>query len=76
LTATVSAAGIPPGYTLHGLRKTLGKQLAMHGATTRELMDVLGHDNIQHAALYSKEAEQKLMAAAAMAKLINWRKKP
>ena len=69
------AAGIPPGYTLHGLRKTLGKQLAMHGATTRELMDMLGHDNIQHAALYSKEAEQKLMAAAAMAKLINWRKK-
>ena len=22
------AAGIPPGYTLHGLRKTLGKALA------------------------------------------------
>jgi site-specific recombinase XerC len=68
------AAGIPPGYTLHGLRKTLGKQLAQHGATTRQLMDVLGHDNIQHAALYSKEAEQKLMAVAAMEKLINWRR--
>jgi integrase len=71
-----AAAGIPPGYTLHGLRKTLGKQLAQHGATTRQLMDVLGHDNIQHAELYSKEAEQKLMAAAAMAKLVNWRRKP
>lgn len=69
------AASILPGYTLHGLRKTLGKQLAQHGATTRQLMDMLGHDNIAHAALYSKDAEQKLMAAAAMAKLANWRRK-
>jgi site-specific recombinase XerC len=28
-------AGIKPGYTLHGLRKTLGKLLAESGATTR-----------------------------------------
>lgn len=69
------AAGIPPGHTLHGLRKTLGKQLAQHRATTRELMDVLGHDNIAHAELYSREAEQALMAAAAMEKLKNWRRK-
>lgn len=69
------AAGIDPGHTLHGLRKTLGKALAEHGATTRQLMDMLGHDNIEHAELYSREAEQKLMAAAAMAKLANWRRK-
>jgi len=68
------AAGIPPGYTLHGLRKTLGKALAEHAATTRQLMDVLGHDNIEHAELYSREAEQKKMAAAAMEKLMNWRR--
>jgi hypothetical protein len=69
------AAGIPPGHTLHGLRKTLGKALAEHGVTTRELMDVLGHDNIAHAELYSKEAEQRIMAAAGMEKLVNWRRK-
>jgi site-specific recombinase XerC len=68
------AAGIPPGHTLHGLRKTLGKALAEHGATTRELMDILGHDNIEHAELYSREAEQHLMASAAMDKLLNWRR--
>lgn len=68
------AAGMPPGYTLHGLRKTLGKQLAEHEATTRQLMDMLGHDNIAHAELYSREAEQKRMAAAAMEKLLNWRR--
>jgi integrase len=68
------AAGIPPGHTLHGLRKTLGKALAEHGATTRELMDILGHDNIEHAELYSREAEQRLMASAAMEKLLTWRR--
>lgn len=70
------AAGIPPGYTLHGLRKTLGKALAEYEATTRQLMGMLGHDNIEHAELYSREAEQKKLAIAAMGKLANWRRKP
>jgi integrase len=70
------AAGIPPGHTLHGLRKTLGKALAEHGATTRQLMDVLGHEDIKHAELYSREAEQRLMAEAAMEKLMKWRREP
>lgn len=69
------AAGIPPGYTLHGLRKTLGKALAEGQATTRQLMDMLGHTDISHAELYSREAEQRRMAADAMAKLVNWRRK-
>lgn len=69
------AAGIPPGYTLHGLRKTLGKALAEHGATTREIMDLLGHDSIAHAELYSREAEQRILATAGMDKLWNWRRK-
>lgn len=60
------AAGLPPGCTMHGLRKTLGKLLAEGGATTRQLMDVLGHTNIAHAELYSREAEQRAMARAGM----------
>jgi len=70
------AAKIPPGHTLHGLRKTLGKALAEHGATTREIMDLLGHDSIAHAELYSREAEQRILATAGMEKLMNWRRKP
>ena len=70
------AAGIPPGHTLHGLRKTLGKALAEHGATTREIMDLLGHDSSAHAELYSREAEQRILATAGMDKLANWRRKP
>lgn len=61
------AAGLA-GCTMHGLRKTLGKILAEEGATTRELMDVLGHESIQHAELYSREAEQARMAKAGLGK--------
>jgi hypothetical protein len=42
--------------------------LAEAEATTRELMAVLGHD-IAHAELYTREAEQKKLARAAMHKL-------
>ena len=63
------AAGVGKGATLHGLRKTLGKLLAESGATTRELMDILGHDAIAHAELYSREAEQRRLARTGMAKL-------
>jgi integrase len=64
------SAGLPPGYTLHGLRKTLGKLLAEGGATTREIMDTLGHTDIQHAELYSREAEQEVLAKAGMKKVV------
>lgn len=59
-------AGLPPGDTLHGLRKTLGKMLAEGGATTRQIMDTLGHTDIKHAELYSREAEQERMARDGM----------
>jgi integrase len=72
----VHRAGLPPGHSLHGLRKTLGKHLAESGASTRELMAVLGHDDIKHAELYSKEADQKRLAAVAMNKLTKRRGEP
>jgi len=65
-------AGIPPGYSLHGLRKTLGKMLAESGATTREIMSILGHDSIVHAELYTREAEQKKSLPAQVCR--NWRR--
>jgi integrase len=65
-----TAAGLK-GCTMHGLRKTLGKILAEEGATTRELMEVLGHDSMQHAELYSREADQARMARSGMGKAAN-----
>lgn len=63
------AAGIGPGPTLHGLRKTFGKHLAEGSVTTKQLMALLGHDDMEHAELYTREAEQKTLARDGMAKL-------
>ena len=62
-------AGIAPGYTMHGLRKALGVKLAEADATTRQLMEVLGHTNIAFAELYSREASQVRLAYEAMDKV-------
>jgi integrase len=59
------AAGLPEGLSLHGLRKTLGDLAAEGGATTRQAMGLLGHDDIAQAELYSKSADQVRLAVAA-----------
>lgn len=62
-------AGIPSGYTLHGLRKALGVKLAEADASTRQLMETLGHNNIAFAELYSREASQIRLAVQGMDKV-------
>lgn len=52
------AAGLERGRTIHGLRKTLGRLIAEGGGTTRQIMAALGHEDIEHAELYSRDAEQ------------------
>ena len=63
-------AGLPKGLTLHGLRKSLGVYLAEAEASTRQLMDVLGHDDIDHAELYSREASQVRLAVQGMDRVV------
>jgi integrase len=63
-------AGLPAGCTIHGLRKSLGVTLTEAGGTTRQAMAQLGHDDIAHAELYSREAEQARLAVDAMAKVV------
>ena len=65
------AAGLASGHTLHGLRKTLGKMLAEGGASTRQIMDTLGHDDIEHAELYTRAAEQVRLSTEGMDKVIH-----
>jgi len=65
------SAGMQKGCTIHGLRKTLGKRLAEGGASTRQLMTILGHDTIAHAELYSRDAESLLLAVDAMDKVMS-----
>lgn len=70
------AAGLSDECKLHGLRKTLGKRLAESGATTRQIMDTLGHTDIKHAELYSKDAEQEMLARDGLAGVVRQFKKP
>ncbi len=48
--------------------------IAEAGGTTRELMDSLGHVNIAHAELYSREADQERLARNALDKVVEFRK--
>jgi len=68
-------AGLPPGFTLHGLRKSLGVKLAEADATTRQIMEALGHDDIEHAELYSREASQVRLAVQGMDKVVRLMKR-
>lgn len=65
-----AAAGLPPGCTLHGLRKTLGAIAADAEATTREGMSILGHTSVDQYENYSRSADQKRLAASGMAKVV------
>ena len=40
----------------------LGKHVAEGGVTTRQIIEILGHENIRHAELYSRKAEQPRLA--------------
>ncbi len=44
--------------------------LAEADVTTRQMMDVLGHDDMEHAELYSREAEHRRLAVQAMGKVV------
>lgn len=62
------AAGLPDRCRAHGLRKAAGALLAEAGCTSHEIMSVLGI-SLKMAELYTRAANQKRMAKAAMKKL-------
>ena len=65
----VRAASLPSACTPHGLRKAAGRRLAEAGATTHEIMAVLGHTTLKEAELYTAAANRKQLAGAGMARL-------
>lgn len=58
-------AGIQPGYTLHGLRKSYGIWLAENGATARQIQDALGHSSTAEAEKYIRQANRKRLVSDA-----------
>lgn len=65
----ITKAGLPLECQPHGLRKAAGRRLAEAGCTAREIMAVLGHKTLSEAERYTRDADQKKLAAAAVARL-------
>ena len=57
------------GLQFHGLRHTAAARLAEAGATDREIMAILGHRTAAMVSRYTRGAEQKRLAQAAIVKL-------
>lgn len=55
-------------YSMHGLRKNAGMELALAGCSVPEIMAVLGHKSPKMAIFYVKQAEKKLLGRTATIK--------
>lgn len=64
-------AGLPKGYSLHGLRKAQSRRLAEAGATDAEGRAITGQKKNATFAHYAAKADRKKLAASATAKLRN-----
>jgi integrase len=72
----VRCAGLPDGLSFHGLRKGAAARLAEGGASDAEIDSVLGHADPKMTRLYRRQADQRIRATAAIAKLTNRRGTP
>jgi integrase len=55
----IKAAGLPLDCRPHGLRKTMGRQLADANASAHDIMAALGHTTLAQAENYTREADRK-----------------
>ena len=69
ISEAAAKAGLPEGSSPHGLRKAACRRLAESGCSARQIMAITGHTDIREVERYCREAEQKLLADAAMAML-------
>ena len=65
----IEAAGLPDDCVLHGLRKAAARRLAEAGASDAEIMSVTGHTSREMVTLYTRDADNKRLAKAAILKL-------
>jgi integrase len=59
-------AGLPLGLSAHGLRKATCRRLAEAGCSANQIAAISGHTTLREVERYTKAANQKRMAAAAM----------
>jgi integrase len=69
LAEAIAKAGLPTRCVVHGLRKAAARRLADAGCTAHQIMAITGHRSLAEVARYTRDAEQRALAVAAMARL-------
>ena len=69
MAAKIGEAGLPDRCVTHGLRKAAGRRLAEVGCSTKEIATILGHESLKEVERYTKAADQRKLAVAAMHRL-------
>jgi integrase len=69
----ISKAGLPDRCVTHGLRKAAARRLAESGCSANEIAAITGHATLEEVSRYTKAAEQKKLAQAAMDRLTRGR---
>lgn len=64
--ARVKEAGVPDGFSAHGLRKAACRRLAEAGCSASEIQSISGHKTLSEVERYVAAANQKLLAKGAM----------
>lgn len=65
----IGKAGLPDRCVTHGLRKAAARRLAEAGCSVHEIMSITGHQTLGEVERYTKAAEQKRLARAAIDRL-------
>jgi enterobacteria phage integrase len=65
----IDQAELPERCVTHGLRKAAARRLAEAGCSVNEIASITGHVSLEEVARYTKAAEQKKLARAAMSRL-------
>ncbi len=69
MAVKIDKAGLPKRCVTHGLRKAAARRLAEAGCSANEIAAITGHATLQEVSRYTKAANQKKLAAAAMRRL-------
>ena len=65
----IEQAGLPDECVMHGLRKTAARMLVEAGCSTHQIASVTGHRSLKEIERYTKGADQKRLATAAIHRL-------
>jgi len=69
MSRAIEQAGLPSRCVAHGLRKAMMRIMAESGATAKQMAGISGHKTTRELDRYTKAADQRKLARAAMEKI-------